>query len=244
MISTFPFSPTYLYIFLRPSYDFYPQKRYTKGAAHCDDAADSFSVGAWEDVQDGSVIGIDDEVIHPGYTDDRFKNDIMIHHLKRASSNQYIQLQKSPIDKAGEPLTVVGFGTTDASRSQIPDQLQEVVVNFVDRDECNEVYGMVTSDMLCAAKPGADSCSGDSGGPLFMKGNSVDEDRLVGLVSWGRGCAEVSDYPRKSFFFVRTFFLKKNYWPNNFMGDHQCLFIRHYQIGGVPGCIHKHSPLF
>ena len=128
--------------------------------------------------------------MHPDYVDASFKNDIMIHHLKKASTNQYIQLQQFPIEASGLPLTVVGFGSTDASRAQIPDQLQEVELNFVDRDTCNGVYGMVTRDMMCAAKPGADSCLGDSGGPLFIKGSSVDEDRLVGLVSWGRGCAQ------------------------------------------------------
>jgi secreted trypsin-like serine protease len=30
-----------------------------------------------------------------------------------------------------------------------------------------------------------DSCSGDSGGPIFVAGNTAKEDLQVGLVSWG-----------------------------------------------------------
>ena len=31
---------------------------------------------------------------------------------------------------------------------------------------------------------------GDSGGPLLLKGNTTDEDILLGVVSWADGCAD------------------------------------------------------
>jgi secreted trypsin-like serine protease len=44
--------------------------------------------------------------------------------------------------------------------------------------------------MLCAREENADACQGDSGGPLYDKTNNV----LVGVVSWGNGCA-LKEYP-------------------------------------------------
>ena len=50
--------------------------------------------------------------------------------------------------------------------------------------------GDILASMMCAADPGQDSCQGDSGGPLY----DSDSNTLVGVVSWGYGCADAR-YP-------------------------------------------------
>ena len=66
-----------------------------------------------------------------------------------------------------------------------------VNLKYVPNEECNNSYtGSVTDNMMCAAKDFKDSCSGDSGGPLYDKG----ENTVVGIVSWGNGCAK-EGYP-------------------------------------------------
>jgi len=63
----------------------------------------------------------------------------------------------------------------------------------VKQDTCNEENsydGGVSADMMCAADTNQDSCQGDSGGPLY----DSDNNALVGIVSWGYGCAQAR-YP-------------------------------------------------
>ena len=48
----------------------------------------------------------------------------------------------------------------------------------------------LTDDMLCGYKSEKGSCQGDSGGPLTVEADG--KHTLVGVVSWGPGCAQVS----------------------------------------------------
>ena len=51
--------------------------------------------------------------------------------------------------------------------------------------------GLISEDMLCAGAAGKDHCQGDSGGPMTVKEGDQDQHTLVGVVSWGAGCAGV-----------------------------------------------------
>ena len=51
---------------------------------------------------------------------------------------------------------------------------------------------LISSDMVCGGATGKDACDGDSGGPFTVKNSSNNQHNLVGVVSWGYGCAAVS----------------------------------------------------
>lgn len=101
------------------------------------------------------------------------------------SSNDVIRLKNNrnkPLKD--DPLTVIGYGqvTENGVTSTV---LQEAKVLAYSGADCIKSYQGETTKvdiatMLCAAGPnGADSCKGDSGGPLI---DSWGEQ--VGIVSW------------------------------------------------------------
>jgi secreted trypsin-like serine protease len=115
----------------------------------------------------------------------------------------------SRVVRPGEMATVAGFGniqpamvagTPQVVRPTGPqrpsDLMLQVNVPVVGSDTCRRSYGEAISDAhICAGfeQGGKDSCQGDSGGPLFMLAPS-GRPVQVGVVSWGRGCAQPGLY--------------------------------------------------
>ncbi|KAL3910280.1 MAG: hypothetical protein SGARI_002201 [Bacillariaceae sp.] len=175
--------------------------RFVLTAAHCQGAADQFFIGARTSNRVGrATVKWQDFLVHPDYLSTDFDNDIMLFYLdEEVSGIPALKLGKDPVTQAGTQLTVIGFGDTRGSgigRLFLSDVLQEAVVAYVDPQTCAAAHAgdPVTEDMLCAAESNTDACFGDSGGPLIKKGGSIQTDELVGLVSWGRGCAD-PNYP-------------------------------------------------
>ena len=100
--------------------------------------------------------------------------------------------------RRGTALHAAGWGRTGESAPTAA-RLRDVVVPLLDDEQCAlryAEYGYSADEMLCAGLPegGKDGCFGDSGGPLFYEDTSVDRTdpkryQLVGVVSWGVGCA-------------------------------------------------------
>ena len=96
----------------------------------------------------------------------------------------------------GPSLTTSGFGATREG-GRVSSTLNFVDVHFIASEDCNAPLSYndkIKDDMICAGHPGGerDSCQGDSGGPII--GMKDDEPILVGIVSWGDGCARALKY--------------------------------------------------
>jgi len=148
-------------------------------------------------------------IIHPQYSGNSLNNDYALLRLSSPITDfEPIKLVTSD-DHDNEPVmsTTMGWGATSSGGSS-SNILLEVDVPI--DDSCgNYSNSDITNNMVCAGdgNGGEDSCQGDSGGPLIMT-NSDGEYELIGIVSWGYGCAEAQYpgvysriYPRLNWFF-------------------------------------------
>ncbi|KAH8723558.1 trypsin-like cysteine/serine peptidase domain-containing protein [Phaeosphaeriaceae sp. PMI808] len=132
---------------------------------------------------------------HPSYSGSpRYYNDIAIIKLSTpiptSSTISYATLAAAGSDPAsGTSAITAGWGVTTEGGSSSPAALRKVTVPIIDRTTCRSMYSAtkISDNMVCAgfAAGGKDSCQGDSGGPLIDASTST----LLGVVSWGDGCA-------------------------------------------------------
>lgn len=137
-------------------------------------------------------------IAHPQYDANTMEHDFALIETKEDSKYTPIALNPSEIEIGSEEImsTVAGWGSLKEGSFSLPNKLQKVDVPLVNYDVCNKAYkNELHETMICAGYPqgGKDSCQGDSGGPLVA--NDVNGDRyLVGVVSWGQGCARANYY--------------------------------------------------
>ncbi|CAG9137355.1 unnamed protein product [Plutella xylostella] len=150
-------------------------------------------VGATNRNSGGTLVSLRSYRNHPEYGV-RARNDADICLLYLAQELAFgATAQPAPINAQGSQLpdgSAVVHAGWGAIRSNGPASpvLLDVTIFTVNTDECARRYRSgVTDNMVCAGlldQGGKDACQGDSGGPLYH--NNI----LVGVVSWGAGCAD------------------------------------------------------
>ncbi|CAG9795213.1 unnamed protein product [Diatraea saccharalis] len=155
------------------------------------------AVGTSQRNSGGTTYTISRFIIHELYSNTTLEHDISV---AITVQNMVFGLNVAPVTIAPLGMTVptnaealvTGFGAT-AYGSVASSMLLAAQVKIVDQTSCVQSYlrfTAITSGMICAigSNPSRDACQGDSGGPL------VYNNRLVGIVSFGEGCADIN-YP-------------------------------------------------
>nr|AXF35736.1 serine protease 2 [Holotrichia oblita] len=170
---------------------------YVLTAAHCIRFfPDWYGIRAGSSVRNSGGVEILAETIyiHPKYNFMTAEYDIAILKLETpltfSASIAPVPLpsQNQQIPDGAEGI-VTGWGDLEEGTWLGSDLLQAVTVPIMNQAQCEVFYEDhwrdIAESMICAgfAEGGKDACQGDSGGPLVVNG------QLVGLVSWGRGCA-------------------------------------------------------
>lgn len=174
------------------------KKNWVLTAGHCvSGKIDKVVIGLHDQksATNAESISVKRVIRHPNYDAETTDYDFALLELAQDSRFEPISLNTAEIDipLTNSPIlaTVAGWGATNENSYNLPNLLQKVDVPLISKQNCNKDYnGVITDRMLCAGydRGGKDSCQGDSGGPLVA--DADDNQRyLIGVVSWGEGCA-------------------------------------------------------
>ncbi|XP_075975735.1 trypsin, alkaline A-like [Anticarsia gemmatalis] len=167
-------------------------------AAHCFDN-NKLALGMWRlrtgsdfAHSGGQVTNVQQIIRHPSYNRITFDSDVAIMRttgtINFGTNAQAARIAGSNYNLGDNQVVwAAGWGRTEHGMAS--EQLRHVQIWTINQAVCRQRYGAsaITDNMLCSGwldVGGRDQCSGDSGGPLYH--NRV----VVGVCSWGRGCAD------------------------------------------------------
>jgi secreted trypsin-like serine protease len=168
-------------------------------AAHCVEGESARGLGVWinivdlSDTEGGEYRNVKAIFRHPGYREDRegnLLNDIALLLLESPVTNVTPILYGTASSVAANtPVEAIGWGDT-RRRPAYPEILQRVDLSIRPLSTARRQFGSAISSMhLAASAPGKDTCQGDSGGPLFSFEGPGGAPLLLGVTSFGEGCA-------------------------------------------------------
>jgi secreted trypsin-like serine protease len=144
----------------------------------------------------GQTRRVSKKAIHPRFRNEKYdaavltlKNPVQgVPALRLAGTSQ------DALENPGRLATVAGWGNTieqppnGDNGSSFPDRMRVARVPIVSDARARDVYGsaFVGALMVAAGKEGKDTCSGDSGGPMFAR--QGDKRYQIGITSFGAGC--------------------------------------------------------
>ncbi|NXI03654.1 FA7 factor, partial [Pachycephala philippinensis] len=184
-------------------------QRWVLTAAHCLDLVSPQHVTLGEHRAPLAAAGLCEQKIaverswtHPHYNSNNYNGDIALLYLSSAAVlNEYVIpiCLPSPnlaalLSQEGTVGMVSGWGATHERGSTLR-FLMKVRLPIVGLERCQQAMDrLLTDSMFCAghSTAAADACKGDSGGPFTVSHHNTWF--LLGIVSWGEGCAEQGKY--------------------------------------------------
>ncbi|KAH8254585.1 hypothetical protein KR032_011073 [Drosophila birchii] len=167
-------------------------KSFVLTAAHCiDDQENLFvTVGTYNKSNPVQEISVSLGVMHTEYSKENMIHDIGLLKLSRDidfNSQVYpICISLNPLMNRNRILfEAYGWGITKTgSESEL---LQKVKLHRLHPSRCNRhLFTPLTSNQLCAGSSRADTCRGDSGGPLTTKFKPEEPQVQLAIVSFGK----------------------------------------------------------
>uniref|UniRef100_T1GF99 Peptidase S1 domain-containing protein n=1 Tax=Megaselia scalaris TaxID=36166 RepID=T1GF99_MEGSC len=159
-------------------------------AAHCFEEMDpkgiTFRLGSANSTSGGILIPAKKIELHEKYNSKPIKNDIaiiLLNETVQKNSSHRASYKEPP---QGSQTFASGWGVKKFGEKITPEELQGVYLDTISKKECQKAFGSTKIDdkTICAYSEDKDTCRGDSGGPLAWKA------KLLGIVSWGIGCAK------------------------------------------------------